>query len=190
VMGAEALPAWQKESELPAVVRWEQADAFCEEFGRLLEEKTGRQWECRLPREAEWEYAACYGQPPWLDWWPEGRLHSNHYNLLDHAWYEVNSGSKRHAVGTKEPNPLGLYDMLGNEMEWCDGWLTDSVETMLSEGWKEDYPGTPRPGGRMARDRPRRGGGYLSTEDECRPSRRRGGRDMPTTFRVVALPGR
>ena len=38
------------------------------------------------------------------------------------AWYDYNSDSKTHAVKTKSPNELGLYDMSGNVYEWCQDW--------------------------------------------------------------------
>ena len=38
--------------------------------------------------------------------------------LGDYAWYAANSAGKYQKVGTKKPNAWGLYDMLGNVMEW------------------------------------------------------------------------
>ena len=68
----------------------------------------------RLPTEAEWEYA-CRAEAGAAA--PAGVLD-------DHAWYAANSrttsfpGGTYHKVGSKRPNAWGLYDMLGNVMEW------------------------------------------------------------------------
>ena len=67
----------------------------------------------RLPTEAEWEYACRAGSS------------TPRYGVLnDIAWHEGNSGEKTHAVATKLPNALGLYDMLGNVWEWCQDFCT------------------------------------------------------------------
>ena len=44
------------------------------------------------------------------------------------AWHKGNSGDKTHAVGTKAPNELGIYDMAGNVGEWTKDWYGDYTE--------------------------------------------------------------
>jgi serine/threonine protein kinase/formylglycine-generating enzyme required for sulfatase activity len=67
----------------------------------------------RLPTEAEWEYAC-----------RAGTVTSRYYGLTDgllpqYAWYVANSQNRTWPVGSLKPNDLGLFDMLGNALEWC-----------------------------------------------------------------------
>ena len=123
----------------------------CHEFLRRLEEKV--ELPLSLPSEAQWEYAcragtttATYAGPLKI----EGE--NNAPVLHEIAWYGGNSGidfelsngydaskwpekqfefdkAGTHPVATKNANPWGLYDMLGNVWEWCeDVWTEDSTD--------------------------------------------------------------
>jgi Domain of unknown function (DUF4158)/Sulfatase-modifying factor enzyme 1 len=67
----------------------------------------------RLPTEAEWEYACRAGAVT-------SRSYGHSIDLLDaYARYQANSKEHAWACGSLFSNDLGLFDMLGNEYEWC-----------------------------------------------------------------------
>ena len=78
-------------------------------FMGKLRARTGLDFD--LPTEAQWEYACRAGTTTKYSY-------GNSANG-DYMWYSSNSSSKTHEVGTKQPNPWGLYDMHGNVLEWC-----------------------------------------------------------------------
>ena len=95
VMGGDATP-----SKLPRVgMAHGNVRAFL-----LKINSTSERFTFRLPRPAEAEVAV--GDPA-------------QYNPGT-AWYVENSGNHAHEVATREPNALGLFDVVGNVWEWCD----------------------------------------------------------------------
>ena len=95
------------------LVNWTDASAYCD----WLTDKTGILY--RLPTEAEWEYAARGGNKS------KGFEYSGSQNPETVGWYDVH-GDGTKAVGQKQPNELGLYDMSGNVFEWCSDWYDSS----------------------------------------------------------------
>ena len=73
----------------------------------------------RIPTEAEWECAARGGDPANKVWNYKYAGTDSDKDALSYMWIKSNSNAVSHEVGLKQPNSLGLYDMLGNVYEWC-----------------------------------------------------------------------
>lgn len=88
-------------------VSWNECQDFINEINRLTN------LNFRLPTLEEWEYAASGGIEG------KGSEYSKVNNNIDElCWFSNNSKETTHPVGTKLPNDLGIYDMLGNVGEW------------------------------------------------------------------------
>lgn len=82
-------------------------DVAPESFIGLLRKRTSYKG-IDLPTEAQWEYAYRHGKDPNRDDDLQPRPRSDDVN-----------GISVKTVGLGNPNPIGLYDMQGNALEWC-----------------------------------------------------------------------
>jgi uncharacterized protein (TIGR02996 family) len=138
-------------------VNWPECQAFC----RKLSDRLGRP--CRLPTEAEWEYACRAGTTTAYHTGDGGAA-------LERAGWCSCRGSTGSAggsvmVGQYLPNAFGLYDTHGNVREWC----LDALRTYTSQ------PQVDPRGAEDCNQRAVRGGSwYYGAEDSrsaCRYNR-------------------
>jgi formylglycine-generating enzyme required for sulfatase activity len=123
---AAAYCNWLSEQEGIPKDQWCYADRPATEGMRIKEnylELVGY----RLPTEPEWEFAC-----------RAGTLTSRYYGssevlLSSYAWYAANSQGLTWPVGSLKPNDYGLFDMLGNVSEWCQGAYQPYVSPLPAE---------------------------------------------------------
>jgi formylglycine-generating enzyme len=181
-------------------ITFEQYDLFCKSTGSpmLRDKEWGRgkrplinvtwheanafaKWmKCRLPTEAEWEYACRSGTTTPFN--TGNTITTSQANFNGYQPY--NNGptgevrQKTLPVGSFLPNTFGLYDMHDNVEEWCNDWYGDYPSSAQTN------PQGPSNG----KYRVWRGGGFGSDAAWCRSANRRS--NLPEdyfyrSFRIV-----
>jgi sulfatase modifying factor 1 len=156
-------------------VTFAQYDVFCDATGRQkpADEGWGRgprpvinvswhdatefaQWMgCRLPTEAEWEYACRAGTT--AAYYTGSTLNASEANFNLNYMF-----GKTQPVGSYNPNAWGLFDMHGNVLEWCSDWYGSYP-----------YSAQTNPtGSALGSSRVLRGGSWNSSGRYCRSANR------------------
>jgi sulfatase modifying factor 1 len=106
-------------------VNFAEAEDFCQKLTMLARQSGDlpKDWEFRLPTEAQWEYACRAGTTTATAF--GDKLSSKQANFKGRPYNGAEPGpslGRAAKVGSYPANTWGLHDMHGNTYEWCRDW--------------------------------------------------------------------
>ena len=155
-------------------VNFAEAEAFCRKLTELARQsgELPRDWEFRLPTEAQWEYACRAGTTTATSF--GDKLSSKQANFKGKPYNGAEPGPSlgmAAKVGSYRANAWGLHDMHKNTYEWCRDWY----HSKLPGGVDPDlYSALSTAALNRTRDssRVRRGGAWTDDGWPCRSASR------------------
>lgn len=122
--------AWGRSNRPVIYVSWNDALSYSNWLSKQVNQQ------CRLPSEAEWEYAAKSGTKTNYFWGDEVGKNKANCMRCGSEWDNKQSAP----TGSFEPNKFGLHDMHGNVWEWVqDPWHNDYKDAPDSSApWEVD----------------------------------------------------
>jgi formylglycine-generating enzyme required for sulfatase activity len=133
----------------------------CNIYCEWLSSRTGHFY--RLPTEAEFEYACRAGTTTAYF------FGDSPAQLGDYAWFADNSDYQYQKVGTKKPNPWGLYDIIGNVDEWTLDQYNPNYYQQFKETVTEPWNKSTKPYPQVVR-----GGSWRDEANKLRSACRTG----------------
>ena len=147
-------------------------------YTKWLSKNNDKNLNCRLPSEAEWEYAALAGSRSQYSWGDDIGKNNANCEGCGSRWEK----KKPAPVASFSANRFGLHDMHGNVNEWTQDLVHDSYYGAPEDGsaWQSDETDS----GRITR-----GGSWTAPPYNLRATFRRSGHpdisSLSTGFRIV-----
>jgi formylglycine-generating enzyme len=124
----------QTENDPVVCVSWDDAQQYIAWLNKRLAGKTAHRY--RLPTEQEWEYAARAGTTTPMYWGTSRHEQCVYENARDQTALVLDPDAPvapcndhflfTSPAGSFKPNPWGLYDMLGNALQWMSNCSSET----------------------------------------------------------------
>jgi sulfatase modifying factor 1 len=177
-------PFPQTDADPAICISWDEAHAFAV----WMAKKTGKPY--RLPSEEEWEYGARANTTTARYWGANDVDACDKASMMTTATFEAMGHSEDFMdklmcgsdkaftlpVASFDPNPFGLYDMLGSVWEWTEDCATPTHAGAPADGSAVEIKGCDK--------RIVKGGAFHSVPWLLRAATRGGG--LPASFHAVA----